>query len=925
MSAPDAAPAGLSSAEAQRRLAAHGPNTLPDSARRGWLTFLAEAAREPMFLLLLGAAGLYLLLGEPRESLFLAGLVVLMLGMTLYQERRAERALQALRDLSAPSAVVVRDGRHQRVAAADVVPGDLLVLTEGDRVPADALLAEAVGLLVDEALLTGESVPVSKCRAPAGTAPAAAAAALGSRPGPQPGGATAHSTASTSAATAPPAGTAKSLDDTAAQAGGDNLPWVFAGTLVVQGDGLAEVTATGAGTELGRIGAALGGIGAPPGRLQQETKRLARLTAIAGVASSVLLVLLLGLTGAGWLEALLAGVALSMSLLPEEFPVILTMFPALGAWRLARNQVLTRRLAAIENLGAASVLCVDKTGTLTENRMALQRLWRAGAQHRVGTDGPLPAAFSSLLATALRASRPQSADPIEHALRVAAEDAAPEPVGAGDSTSDGAPDAAAAGATVGAPGGGDAGRLRLVREYGLSADWPAIVRIWRGADGAAVASAKGAPERLIGLCQDADAVKAAALRAAAEMARDGLRVLAVAEAFGVSAPWPDDPARLPYRLSGLVAVADPLRADIPAAVAACHEAGIRVVMITGDHPETARAIARQAGLGAGGVSAGAGADGALVTGTELQGLTGAALAARLAHASVCARVVPSQKLDIVRALQSRGAVVAMTGDGVNDAPALRAADVGVAMGRRGTDVARQSADLVLLDDRFAALVAAIGMGRRIFANMRQAMSYVAAVHVPIALLALLPPLLGWPVLLFPMHIVLLELVIDPACSLAFENEPAAPDLMRQQPRPLGEALLGRSLLLRALLSGLAAAVVLVGFYGLALAALPVPQARAAAFSALVLCNLALLAAFRRQRPFALRLQAANWLFPLIAAAALAMLAAALFVPALGPVFRFEPPGLRWLGLGVAAALLTGLLLRAAQASVRTVPSVPPSQ
>jgi len=521
------------------------------------------------------------------------------------------------------------------------------------------------------------------------------------------------------------------------------------------------------------------------------------------------------------------------------------------------------------------VLCVDKTGTLTENRMALRMLWRDGNRHEVtpGAQGqPLPPLLRELLDTAVRASRPQSPDPIEEALRQAAS-AQPALAAAGPAPA-------------------------MVREYGFTSNRPALVRIW--SDGhVAVAAAKGAPETIAASCADGD--RAGMLAAAADMARAGLRVLAVAEARGIAPPWPDDPMTLDYRLLGLVALADPLRADIPAAVAECRGAGVRVLMVTGDHPETAGAIARQAGL----------ADGATVTGPDIAHLDTARLAARLAGVSVCARIVPGQKLAIVRALQQHGAVVAMTGDGVNDAPALRAADVGVAMGLRGTDVAREAAELTLLDDRFPSLVLALRAGRRIYSNMRKSMRYVAAAHVPITVLALLPPLLGWPVLLYPPHIVFLELVIDPACSLAFENEPEEPDLMRRPPRPPDESVLDRRALVAALLRGLWAALLLAACYGWALARLPQAQAAATAFAALILCNLGLLLC-HRQRGLAAALGTANSVFAAIVACALGLLAAALYVPAVATLFRFDAPPAGWLGAAALTAVVMVLGLQLAR-------------
>jgi Ca2+-transporting ATPase len=830
--APGIGPEGLDSDEAARRLARDGPNCLPDAGGRRWLQIAASAAREPMYLLLAGAAVLYLLLGEPREGAFLLGMVVLMLWMTLFQEGRTERALQALRDLSSPTALVWRDGRAQRLPASELVEGDLVELGEGDRVPADALLLAAAGLMVDESLLTGESVPVGKLAAPQGSAPAS------------PGGA--------------------------------DLPWVYSGTLVVQGHGLARVSATGARSEIGRIGTALGRIAAPPGHLQRETARLARWFALLGGAVSVLLVGLLLMRGSDVVPALLAGIALSMSMLPEEFPVILTVFPAIGAWRLARSQVLTRRLAAIEILGSTSVLCVDKTGTLTENRMAVARIWHAGIIHDPGAGAPMPAPHCEVLIHALRASRELGSDPMEAAFWRLAADALPD-----------------AGAAPVA--------WSLVHEYGLTPQRPALINVWDCGDGWALVAAKGAPETVIALSRGDAALRQGALAAAAQMAGAGLRVLAVARAHAATGPWPDDPAAFGLELLGLAALADPLRADIPDAVASCREAGLRIVMITGDHPETARAIARQAGIGSGGT----------LTGIQIAALDGDTLARRLEGIDVCARIAPQQKLDIVQALQRGGAIVAMTGDGVNDAPALRAANVGVAMGRRGTDVAREAAELTLLDDRFASLVEAIASGRRIFGNMRKSMCYVMAMHVPIAGMALLPVLLGWPVMLYPLHIVFLELVIDPACSLAFENEPPEKDLMCRPPRAPGEALFGREAVTAALLQGTWVLAILVALYGWALAQLPQPEARTIVFAALVLCNLALLMSNRQRGGVGGTLRIANPVFWAITGVALLLLALVIYLPAASAMLRMAPPppgSLAAAGLAAAAAL-AGLELR----------------
>jgi len=836
---PAAGYSGLDSEEAARLLARDGPNLLPDSGRRRWRRIAADAAREPMHALMVGAAILYLLLGEPLEGGFLFVVVGLMVAMTLFQEGRTERALQALRELGSPTALAWRDGRPQRIAAGALVAGDLVELGEGDRVPADGLLLAASGLQVDESLLTGESVPVAKIAA---------------------------------------------ADDNAARApapGGAHLPWVFSGTLVVQGHGLARIRATGARSEIGRIGAALGRLAPPPGRLQRETTALARRFALLGGLVSAALVALLVARGAEPVQAVLAGIALAMSMLPGEFPVILTVFPAIGAWRLARSQVLTRRLAAIEILGSTSALCVDKTGTLTENRMAVARLWRDGATYDAAA-GVAPAPpLRELLACALRASRALGSDPMEGAFWRLAVQCLPD-------------------------GGAPPPAWTLVHEYALTPQRRALVHVWDGGDGSLLAAAKGAPETVVAMCWPGAPGGAAALDAAAAMAANGLRVLAVAQARVPAglARWPADPAAFGFDLLGLAALADPLRADIPAAVAACRTAGLRLVMITGDHAGTARAIARQAGLAAEGPEA-------VLTGAEIAALDEAALARRLDAVSVCARIAPEQKLRIVQALQRQGAVVAMTGDGVNDAPALRAADVGVAMGLRGTDVAREAAQLTLLDDRFASLVEAIAAGRRIFGNMRKSLRYVMAAHVPIAGMALLPALLGWPILLYPLHIVFLELVITPACSVAFENEPAEADLMRRPPRKAGEALFGARAIASALLQGSWVLGLLAALYGWALSWLPEPQARATAFVGLVLGNLALLVSNRQRHGLARTLRATNPVFWSIAGVALLLLALAVWMPVLARVLSLAAPPAAALAAAAGAAVLAlgGLELR----------------
>jgi Ca2+-transporting ATPase len=731
---------GLTAQEARRRLEEHGPNEIADRERRGLLRTLKGVATEPMFLLLLAAAAIYLVVGDLGEGLLLAFFAVVTVGLVILQERRSEHALDALREMAAPQARVVRDGRVQRIAARELVPGDLFLLGEGERVPADGIAREAVGLAVDESLLTGESVPVRKLPSaePAGAGP--------QRPG------------------------------------GDDTPRIYAGTLAVSGHGLAEVVATGHRTQVGRIGASLAGIESSPTPLQRHLGRLVKVFGLAALCACALMVAWFGLQRGDWLQGVLSAIALGMAMLPEEFPMALAVFLALGAWRLARIQVLARRPAVIEALGSATMLCVDKTGTLTENRMQLRRLVTDTADVVVAPGEVLREDVHRLLEYAMLASRRGGVDPIDRALLVHGDDSL-----------------------------ADSEHLhpdwRLEHEYPLTPGLLAMSHAWMTADGRRRIAAKGAPEAVFDLCHLPPARIAELLPRMRLLADQGLRVLAVAEG---SAP---DPAAAPrqhdydFALLGLVGFEDPLRATVPAAVMQAREAGIEVAMITGDHAATALAIARQAGIRV---------DSGALSGDELDRLDDARLGEAVRTVRVFARMMPEHKLRLVEAFKRNGETVAMTGDGVNDAPALKAAHIGIAMGVRGTDVAREAAGLVLLDEDFGRIVGGVRMGRRIFDNLRKVMTYITAIHVPIAGLSLLPVLLGMPPLMLPAHVVLTEMVIDPACSLAFEGAPEDPDVMKRPPRRSDDGIVGWPMLAQGLLQGGCLLAATMATYALAL-------------------------------------------------------------------------------------------------------------
>jgi P-type Ca2+ transporter type 2C len=828
--------AGLSEDAARERLQQEGANELPAQKKRNLLAIGFEVVREPMFLMLVAAGCLYIFMGEPGDALVLLASVLVVMAITIVQERRTERALSALRDLSSPRALVVRGGAHRRIPGREVVRGDLVVLAEGDRVPADALLRRGINVATDESLLTGESVPVRKT-------PSLTAAALN-----------------------PP--------------GGDDLPSVFSGTLVTAGQGIAEVIATGSRSELGKIGKALERVEPEPTPLQKETRRLVRTFALVGVTACTTVVIAYAVTRGGgghaWKEGLLAGIAMAMSIVPEEFPVVLTVFLALGAWRISRSNVLTRRVPAVETLGAATVLCVDKTGTLTQNQMTLRRLAGCGGRSidLASIIGPLPDELQELLEYAILASKRDPFDPMERALHAA---------GARFLT----------------------GSKRLHPEWSLAREYPlrprmlAVGHAWDHGTLEAVVAAKGAPEAIADLCHLTPAERANLVRQVAALASEGLRVLGVARGTARLAELPEEHQGLKLEFLGVVGFEDPLRPTVPAAVAECLAAGVRIVMITGDYPATAQSIARQAGLGH---------CETVITGPELKSMSDEQLARRVQDVQVFARVVPEQKLRLVTALKVNGEVVAMTGDGVNDAPALKAAHIGIAMGGRGTDVAREAASLVLLDDDFSSIVAAVRLGRRIFDNIKKAIAFVLAVHVPIAGLSLLPAFIaGWPLLLLPVHIAFLELIIDPSCTLIFEAEEAEADVMRRPPRNPNERLFSRQTIAVAVGEGLSVLAACVAVFLLARIGHAPDAARALTFATLVVAFLVIILVNRSwTRSLVVMLRVPNAAFRWVVGGTVALLALVLFAPFAQRLFHFAPLHaddlLLSLGAGLACVL-----------------------
>ena len=818
--------AGLSQSEAARRLASTGPNEISASSGRSLFAITFETMREPMFLLLIGSAALYLVLGDLGGGLFLMGGALASIGLVIFQEARSEKALAALRDLSQPHARVVRDNMERSVAARDLVPGDIMLVGEGERLSADAVLVAGDVLGVDESALTGESAPVSK----------------------------------------------RSIHpeenlDSEIQPGAESGPYLFSGTMVVRGQAVAQVIRTGSRTSLGRIGLSLASIVQEPTPLQRKAGRLVAWLGAVAIGFGALVVVVYALLRGDWMGGALAGLTVAIALIPEEFPMVLAIFLAMGAWRLAQQNVLVRRSAIIETLGGASVLCVDKTGTITENQMRVERLWTQTGDILVSAQSAAPVPALALLRIAGLASATRPVDPMDRAIRALLN----------PSTRD-----------------NDSGEGQPERSWPLRPELMAVIQVWRQEGEQRLAGAKGAPEAIFKLCKLPQAELARLSAAVSSYAEQGLRVLGVASCI-TTGPFPETPEDAEFRFEGLVGFLDPLRKDVPAALREAEAAGIAVVMITGDHPATALAIAKAAGIDT---------SGGVLSGPELVTLTPASLAERLNSVRVFARILPEQKLLIVQGFKAAGAVVAMTGDGVNDAPALEAAHIGIAMGKKGTDVAREAADLVLIDDSFASIVGGVMLGRRIFDNLRKALIYVTAIHVPIAGLALIPIVMGLPQMLYPMHVVFLELIVDPICAMVFEAEPGSSGTMKRRPRDRDEALFGVAQTKVALLQGAGVLVGVCGLYIWALGQYSEPEARGGAFLALIISNLvlALTDAASSGGPLFAKHRKIYWT---ITAGTCAILTLVLTVPPLEALFKVAPPNPQFLALALLVAIISG--------------------
>lgn len=742
---------GLTSAEAKKRQEQYGKNELEKTKKPGFFKKILKTFSEPMFLLLIIAASVYFILGEPVDGVVMLIFVLAVISIQIVQERKTDKTLAALKDLSAPRIKVIRDGAETVIPSADLVPGDIMIIKEGDKIPADGFIAEANDLCADESSLTGES-----------------------------------------------AGVWKTVRGEAEESGEYwRKDFVYAGTLVTKGLGYIEVEKTGAATEFGKIGKAVASASDRPTPLEKQTRKIIKTAALVAAVFVVLVGVVTFFTLSDHAfkeritESILSGITLAMSVIPEEIPLILTIFLSMGAWRLARKNSLIRKMPVIETLGAISVLCVDKTGTITKNIMTLTDSFCTDEIN-----------FNLILG---RACESKPYDPMEKAMLAYC---------------------SVKGLSENELFGGE-----LLYEYAFTDELKMMGHVWKN-DGKITICAKGSPESILTLCAMPDTERIRIENKILEFSKKGLRVIAVAQAeIPSESEIPENLTDCRLVFSGLAGLMDPPKDTVKADIAECVNAKIKVVMVTGDNGITASSIAREIGM--------PNCEN-VITGAELSEMSDEQLRECVKTVCIFSRVLPEHKMRIVKAFQANGEIVAMTGDGVNDAAALKYSDIGIAMGKRGSEVSREAADMVLLDDNFSTIVSTIRDGRRIYQNIKKGIGYVFTIHIPIALAALIVTMLGIApanYLLLPFHVVLLELIIDPTCSIVLERQPAERDIMRRAPRKKDEALLGGKFMVRAVLQGLVIFAASFGAYLFLNPETSAATARTVALTVMIFSNL----------------------------------------------------------------------------------------
>ncbi len=809
---------GLTDAEVRAARSAHGTNALEADESSGFWKALRTTITEPMFLLLVAAATIYFILGELSEAFFMLGAIVLISAISLYQDHRSRKALEALKQFTQPKARAIRNNQVVELPTEELVKGDHVAVAEGELVPADGQVVHANDFSVNESILTGEAFSVPKA------------------------------------------------------VGSDKAGRVYRGTQAIGGLAVVHVDAVGRETEIGHIGRSLTSIDDARSPLERQIQRFVRNMAVAGALFFLIVWGLNFLHSRDWLDSLLKGLTLAMSILPEEIPVAFTTFMALGAWRMMRMGVLVKQAKTVETLGAATVICTDKTGTITENRMELARL------HLRGADAPLTRSqwnspeARQLVAAAMWASEPVPFDPMEIALHEAY---------ARSAEVDRRP------------------AFRMAHEYPLSGRPPMMTHVFANDLGERIIAAKGAPEAILACSDLSDAEKRQVMGQVHAFAEHGYRVLAVGEATPADDAWPREQQDFHFNFLGLVAFHDPPKKNIAQVFHDFSAAGIRTVIITGDNAVTATAIAKQVGFSPLGEA---------VNGEAVHAMDEAALHSIVRERNLFTRMYPEAKLRVVKALKTQGEIVAMTGDGVNDGPALKAAHIGIAMGKRGSELAKEAAALVLLDDDLGHMVEAVAQGRRIYGNLKKAIQYIISIHIPIILTVALPLLLGWiyPNIFTPVHVIFLELLMGPTCSIAYESEPLEPGSMKRPPRRMDLTFLSWTELRTSLAQGLMITLGTLFCYRYAVHhGLGEGITRTMVFTALVMANITLTLVNRSfEHSILSTIAYRNRLLRGIVLGTAALLIMLLYVPFLRDFFHLASPSAALLGVSTSAGCLS---------------------
>ena len=778
-----------------------------------FLDTLKDIIKEPMLLLLLVAALLYFISGEIGDGIFMTSAIVLVTSISLYQESRSRNALAALNTLTQPTCSVIRDGETIAIRREEIVFGDYMMIEEGNAVPADGIIIHSNDFSVNESILTGESLPVSKSKT-------------------------------------------------------DNTNQVFQGTTVIGGLAICQVNAIGEQTALGKIGKSLESIQEEETPLQKQITNFVKKMALVGVVVFFIVWGINFFNSREVLNSLLKALTLAMSILPEEIPVAFTTFMALGAWRLMKLGIIVKQTKTVETLGSATVICTDKTGTITENRMSLAKVFVLSTQ-KILTPDNAGHEIKELIALAMWASEPIPFDPMEIALH----------------------DAYGKSALI-----DERPQYRMIHEYPLSGRPPMMTHIFENASGHRIIAAKGAPEAMIQVAELSPDKEESLSNALQKLTAEGFRVLGVGVADFEGNDFPTSQQQLNFVLKGLVAFYDPPKANIKKVFDSFYRAGIAVKIITGDNAATTSTIARQINF--------RGAE-KTMSGEELLKMNETAVKEKVMEINIFTRMFPDAKLRILEALKANGQIVAMTGDGVNDGPALKAAHIGIAMGKKGTEIAKEVSSLILTDDDLAKMVDAVAMGRKIYANLKKAIQYIISIHIPIIFTVFIPLVLGWvyPSIFSPVHVIFLELIMGPTCSIIYENEPMEKNVMQQKPRPFTTTFFNWQELSTSVVQGLIITVGTLFTYQFAVQHMfSEATTRTMIFMTLIAANI-FLTLVNRSFYYSVftTLRYRNNLLPLIIAVTLASTASLLFIPSFTRFFEFG----KLSGFQLATSVLIG--------------------